>query len=694
MQSDPTYLGTVQDVKGSTVSVSLAESSISAISFVRGEAYKVGQIGSFVRIPLGYIDLFGVVSQVGASAVPASLTAIEPHGYRWLTIQLVGEGRRRGEFIRGVSQYPTIGDNVHVVTEQDLLRVYASESITGNHIRVGHLATSETVPALVDVDKLVTRHSAVLGTTGAGKSTTVAGIIAALSDRSRFPSSRIVILDVHGEYATALKDLATVFRMGPGRDEQALFVPYWAMTFDEFLAVTFGAVDDSSRGAIMDKISEMKVSAIQKGHWPGVSEKTLTIDTPVPFSIHQLWFDLHCQVNGTHTAPPSGQSDRSAAMLLDKDGHPVQPGDPLTVTPPKYRPQTQAAGVEKIYLSASSLNIRRQLEALASRLRDSRFDFLFRPGPWSPALDGTIERDLDSLLADWIGGPKPVTILDLSGVPHSVLTNLIGAVLRIIYDSLFWARKLSEGGVERPLLIVLEEAHAYLGAGDNGPAGQAVRRIVKEGRKYGIGCMIISQRPAEIDSTILSQCGTTFAMRLSNSTDRAHVTSSVTDNLESLLHMLPVLRTGEAIIIGEAVRLPLRALIEAPPKHRRPDSRDPLVFVRIDETRGPESPSGWNRPRKVGDYVEVVTLWRKQDPRSTRAIETSPAMTRTAVVSSNLAGVGYDASTQTLEVEFQNGNVYQYFDVPQVAYESLIGAESVGRFFNAEIRGSYRYARM
>src|SRR5208283_1013537 len=137
----------------------------------------------------------------------------------------------------------------------------------------------------------------------------------------------------------------------------------------------------------------------------------------------------------------------TVALLLDADKRPVQPGDPLTVTPPKYRPQTQASGAEKIYLSASTLNIRRQLEALASRLRDSRFDFLFRPGPWFPALDGSVDQDLDSLLEDWIGGPKPVTILDLSGIPDSVLTNLIGSVLRIIYDSLFWARRLSEGGV-------------------------------------------------------------------------------------------------------------------------------------------------------------------------------------------------------------------------------------------------------
>lgn len=260
-------------------------------------------------------------------------------------------------------------------------------------------------------------------------------------------------------------------------------------------------------------------------------------------------------------------------------------------------------------MSQSPLNIRRQLESLASKLRDPRYDFLFRPGKWLPDVKGNPQSDLNSLLEEWIGGEKPIAILDLSGIPSSVLTSLIGVMLRIVYDALFWSRKLSEGGRERPLLVVLEEAHQYLGERNSGPAADAVKRIAKEGRKYGIGAMIISQRPSEIDSTILSQCGTIFAMRLSNTIDRNHVTAAVTDNLEGLLGMLPVLRTGEAIIVGEAVHIPVRTLIDPPPKNRRPDSADPLVY---DDA----GPGGWNRKREISDYEEVVTVWRKQDPRS------------------------------------------------------------------------------
>ncbi|MDA3822004.1 MAG: ATP-binding protein, partial [Bacteroidales bacterium] len=199
------------------------------------------------------------------------------------------------------------------------------------------------------------------------------------------------------------------------------------------------------------------------------------------------------------------------------------------------------------------------------------------PGEWTPNLDGEVGKDLDSFIKNWIGTEKPVTILDLSGIPSSVLNDIIGVCLRIIYDGLFWSRNLPEGGKERPLLIVMEEAHSYLNDNFEGLASSIVQRIVKEGRKYGIGAMIVSQRPSEINPTILSQCGTFFSLRLSNNTDRSHVKGAITDNLDGLTDMLPILRTGEAIVLGEAVKLPMRTLIEAPPKGSRPDSQDPVV---------------------------------------------------------------------------------------------------------------------
>ncbi|MBS3975889.1 MAG: ATP-binding protein [Syntrophomonadaceae bacterium] len=611
MVNQPTFLGTVQDVRGGTISIILDNNTLSGLVFVEGLGYRIGQVGSFVRIPIGYINLYGIVSQVGAGAVPEKLYDQLPHGNRWMTVQLLGEGQKNCSFSRGISQYPTIGDQVHLLTERDLSKIYGHADAK-NYVCVGHLASAESIPALVNIDKLVTRHSAVVGTTGSGKSTTVAGLLSSLSEGSRYPSSRILVFDIHGEYASALKDRANIFKINPNEKggEKPLYIPYWAMNFDELMSITLGNLDDNSRGQVLEKVISLKKEALGSIEREGVSENNLTVDTPVPFSIHKLWLDLHNMVNATHTVQGTAQSEATVAFLLDTRGEKIEPGNALSVIPPKFKPQNQSANSEKIYLSGSNLNIKRQLDYLASRLRDSRYDFLFRPGPWLPDERGQPQDDLDKLLKNWIGGELPITILDLSGIPVSILTTLIGILLRIIYDALFWSRFISEGGRERPLLTILEEAHTYLGQGDNGQAALAVKRIVKEGRKYGIGAMIVSQRPSEIDSTILSQCGTIFAMRLSNSSDRGHVTGAVSDNLEGLFSMLPVLRTGEAIIVGEAVNMPIRTLIDPPPKNRRPDSYDPVIYSLEEE------PGGWNRKRENCDYKEMVLTWRRQDPRS------------------------------------------------------------------------------
>lgn len=612
MPRNPTYLGTVQDVQGATVSIVLDENTASGLVFISGYGYRIGQIGSFIRIPIGFTDLFGIVSQVGAGAVPDSIAEDQPYGHRWLRVQLVGEGQRSGEFQRGISQYPTINDEAHLVTEQDLARIYG-QSDSPSFVRVGHIASAESIPALIDINRLVTRHSAVLGTTGAGKSTTVASILASLSDPVQYPSARIIILDIHGEYHAALRDRAIVFRVNAdiGLGEKQLFIPYWALRFEELLGVTpFQGIGDTDRAALVDKVKELKYSSLEKQERSGVTADTVTVDTPVPFSIHRLWYDLHRQVCSTHTAQSSNQSRCTEAVEKDSDGKPLE-GDIMAIQPPKYRPITQR-GPGRVYLSSSPLNIRKQILATESLLRDTRYNFLFRPGPWCPQPDhnnpdAQPDKDIDALLESWVGNDEPITILDLSGVPASILMDLVGVLLRLLFDALFWARHLPEGGRRRPLLVVLEEAHAYLGTGNKGSASIAAKRIVKEGRKYGLGAMIVSQRPSEIDPSILSQCGTMFAMRLANTNDRSHVTGTASDNLDGLFTMLPTLRTGEAIIVGEAVHLPLRAFIDAPAENRQPDSQDPKIH-------DPNAQSGWNHEKTSEDYSRVIEKWRSENP--------------------------------------------------------------------------------
>ncbi len=579
---DPTFLGSVTAVAGPTVTVSLAESLASGMALIEGHMYRVAQVGSFVRIPQGYQDLFGIVSEVGASA-----DARGASGGRWMRVELAGEALGQS-FERGLSQLPSINDAVHIVTESDLRRIYGSEG--QDQIAIGTLSSSESITVKLSLDALVTRHSAVLGSTGSGKSTTVASLLRSIvrpNQPDGAPAARILLLDLHGEYTHALADFARVYSTTPQPGEKPLYVPYWALQSKDLLDFVAGGLTENHEIAFTDKIQDMKASVLAAVGFPGLDPQSLTVDSPVPFSLKKCWYDLIDFETRTLNGP---QRDQPA---LEQAGNPEQ------MIPPRYTPA--ALGAAGPFLNQQAKGIRRQLNLMRSRLLDHRFDFILHPGPWEPALDGTVQRDLDMLLEDWLGHEKPVTILDLSGVPSSVLTTLVGSILRIVYEALYWSREKTEGGVQRPLLVVMEEAHRYLtGSKEDGPAAEVVKRIAKEGRKYGIGAMVVSQRPAEVDETILSQCGTILALRLSNPEDRARVKGALPDNLGGLVDLLPVLRTGEAIVAGEAARLPVRCRVTLPRPEQRPKSSDPKVS------------ESWANKRVAEGYDRVVASWRAQ----------------------------------------------------------------------------------
>ena len=675
--SDPTFLGTVTAVSGPTVNVKLAHSLASGLAVIGGLTYRVGQVGSFVRIPQGYQDLYGIISEVGATAAGADSGADNFDLGRWMRVELAGEAIG-SHFERGLGQHPNIGDSVHIVTESDLRRLYWTDGL--EQIAIGTLSSSDNVPVFLSLDKLITRHSAIVGSTGAGKSTSVASILRSIVGsgqiNNRFPASRVVIIDIHGEYAAALRDSACIFSTTPEQGELPLYVPYWALEAGELLGLVTGGVTDAQEIAFNEKLFELKELSAAGGDFPGLDPSSLTVDGPVPFSLKRLWYELLDFEVRTFDGP-----QRDQPCLQDA-------GDAEKLIPPRYKPH--AMGAAGPFINAAAKGIRRQLNFMRSRLLDRRYDFLLHPGEWEPDLDGKVKVDLDALLKGWLGHNKQVTLFDLSGIPSAVLVQLIGLLLRIIYEALFWAREKSEGGVARPILIVMEEAHRYLNAGTSNIAVEVAKRIVKEGRKYGIGAMVISQRPAEIDETILSQCGTFVALRLSNPVDRARVKGTLPDNLAGIVDLLPVLRTGEAVIIGEAARLPTRCRVTYPAEPR-PRSADPEVS------------RAWSVRRIAEGYDRAITSWRAQ--RTTALPERvsvarvpvegeDAGVDRSIVQSSTLAAVGYDEPSETLEVEFINGRIYQYFNVSVDLYRGLCQASSKGIFFNTYIRNAYPYSRV
>ncbi len=559
---------------------------------IDGHTYRVGQVGSFVRIPLGYQSLYGVVSEIGAELTPdtAGIKVSSDSG-RWMKVELAGEaiGSR---FERGLSQHPNVNDSVHLVTQRDLLSIYGDER--EDQVAIGTLSSAENIAVRLSLDALVTRHSAVLGSTGSGKSTTIASLLRSIvqNDESDGQSgARVLLLDLHGEYSAALSDVAKIFSATPQPGQRPLHVPFWALEAGDLLDFVAGGLSDNHLIAFTDKIQELKAAYLMENPMAGLDPLSLTVDSPVPFSLKTLWYDL---INFETMTLTGQQRDQPALEAA---------GDPNTLAPPKYTPH--ALGAAGPFVNTAAKGIRRQLNLLRSRLLDRRYDFLLHPGQWEPDLDGTTAEDLDSLLEGWLSHEKPITILDLSGVPSAVLVRLIGSILRIVYDALYWSREKTEGGVLRPLLVVMEEAHRYVGPDSGNVAADVVKRIAKEGRKYGVGAMLVSQRPAEIDETILSQCGTLIALRLSNPADRSRVKGALPDNLAGLMDLLPVLRTGEAIISGEAARLPVRCRISLPPSDKMPRSSDPLVS------------EAWRTKRKGEGYDRVVASWRAQNTTAT-----------------------------------------------------------------------------
>ncbi len=587
MISDITYLGKIIRVDSGTVEVEVANEIPSAAPIINGRLYKIGQIGTFVKMPVGNITIYGIVSAV--SNTPSSIkddNHTYVHGSRFLSVQLVGEKVGDDDFQKGIGTYPTINDEVHLVIEKDLFDIYGRKD--ADSIEIGKHSSSENLSVNADLHKLVLRHSAILGSTGSGKSNTTVSVLTSILNN--YPGSRVILVDPHGEYASAFPK-ARVFRINDAA--RPLHIPFWLMSFDELVFFLVGAVPKDDQRPEYRKLREWVVErkkanagALKSGV---VDPDRVSADSPIPFNVRELWYEMYWWLNATFPDAAPEKHTKENACVESK-------GDYSTLEPPRFKPYAVGAGAP--YKSKVNQDFYVYEKKLISRLRDSAYDFLFHPGNYA---DATSSKDLNDLLNDWIGGEERLTILDLAGVPFSVLDISIGLITRFVFDSMFWGRHEPYTGRQRPLFIAYEEAHAYLNKSEaNNYAKDAVERIFKEGRKFGVGAMIISQRPSEISETILAQVGTFIALRLTNSSDQSIVKASAPDNLISLIDLLPSLRTGEALVIGEAVKIPSRVRIQL--KTPRPTSEDPKLV------------ECWrkNFVKDADDYKRVVTSQREQ----------------------------------------------------------------------------------
>lgn len=588
MKADITYLGGVINVNSASVEVEVSKDIPSAAPIINGRLYKLGQIGTFVKFPIGNLTLYGLVSSV--SNTPSSIDNIEyepNYGSRFLQVQLIGEKLGNEIFEKGIGTFPTINDEVHIVTEEDLKEIYGVKK--NGFIEIGKHASSENLPVYVSLHNLVLRHSAILGSTGSGKSNTTAHIIKTILDSSG--GARLILVDTHGEYSSAFEGKAKVFKIN--HETNPLLIPFWTMNFDELSFFLVGRPDGQERPEdkqLRDKILELKKSNAAALKAGAVNADYITADSPIPFDIKQMWYDFDREMNATYNhasdhikANECLEEEGDASMLKPAR---FQPHSPNNTAPYKSKKQTMYPYIGKIY----------------SRLKDSRYSFMFNPSDY---YDIKSENDVDHLLRSWIGHDQRLTILDLSGIPFELIDISVGLITRFLYDSMYWGRFEEYTGRNRPLLMVYEEAHSYLPSGEKssniyGYARKAVEKIFKEGRKFGIGAMVITQRPSEISETILAQVGTFIALRLTNSGDKGTVQSSAPNNMNSLIELLPSLRIGEAIVVGEAINIPSRVRINL--VEPRPSSNDPDLNRAWENTFQPNN----------DNYKSVVKAIREQ----------------------------------------------------------------------------------
>ena len=585
MQSDVTYLGRIIKVDSSSVEVEISEDIPSSSPIINGKVYKLGQIGTFVKVVAGNILTFGLVESVSNTPSNINSDTVVNKGSRYLSVQLIGEKVGNKKFEKGIGLYPTINDEVHIVTDEDLFDLYGKTDDTENGLlAIGKHASSDNLDVYLDIHKLVLRHSAILGSTGSGKSNSVVAILKQIG--TQIHNSRMLLIDPHGEYASAFPE-AKVFRIGD--EKSPLYIPFWLMNFDELMYFLVGAKSSDDQKPEYRRFREIITQAKKMNcHLKAgdVNPNYITADSPIPFNIRKIWYDINREINATYQiADASKQTSENECL--------VREGIPEKLEPAEFEPY--AMSNQAPYRSRKQEMYSYEKKLLA-RLKDSRYDFMFYPGEYK---DENSPKDLHNLLLDWIGGDERLAILDLSNVPFEVMDITVGLITRFVYDSMFWGRNEPNTGRNRPLLIAYEEAHSYLGKNETIYARNAVEKIFKEGRKFGLGAVVISQRPSELSETILAQVGTFIALRLTNSSDQSIVKSMAPDNMNSLISLLPSLRIGEAVIVGEAINIPTR--VRLPLQSPRPDSSDPELV------------SAWMREyNSDDDYKMVVTKIREQ----------------------------------------------------------------------------------
>ena len=419
---------------------------------------------------------------------------------------------RKTKFFRGVRTFPVLNEPVYNMSPAELEIIFNKENEPV--IEIGNLHQDNSIVAKVRIDDLLSKHFAIIGSTGSGKSCTVALVMQAILKENR--NAHVVLFDPHNEYSKSFGDMAEVIR------SDQLDLPIWMFNFEEICELLTSEIEDQAREEqevlhdVILKAKRLFDRAKASGH-NGAQVKIdnveselsragshISLDSPVPFRI------------------------RDVLKLINH-----------------Y--------MGKLENSNNLAPYKRLMRRIESLLADQRYQFAFR----NQAVPTSISDIVGKIFRIPVRG-RPIAILDFSGIPSETLNIVVSVVSRLAFDLAMWSER------KIPILLVCEEAHRYIPANPNlgfNSTRKSISRIAKEGRKYGVSLAIISQRPSELEPSTLSQCSTIFSMRLSNEVDQDFVKAAVPDGAAELLAFLPSLGTAEAMVFGESVNMPMRVVL-------------------------------------------------------------------------------------------------------------------------------------
>ena len=569
-------LGEVRSVETSRITVRVTD----------GQRLQKARVGRLVAIQsMGDEWLIGIIERVWRHPVELptfsegeevpDLTGMsqEENG---ISISLVGtyrvrDGQRKDTFTRAVFILPEINRPVFPIEEkslEDFMGILSTSSKTDAvaPLKVGTYTLDGKASAYIDGDKLFQRHAALLGSTGSGKSFTVASI---LEQSALLPHANIVVLDLHGEYSSM--KFASHYRIaGIGdiktKSDGAIFLPFWLLTYDEMQSLFVDRSEESApnqASELMRQVVELKKAAIEQLRKNELLDG-FTVDTPVPYKLDLL-------INAI--------AEKDSEMVQGSRGEKQGPlFGKLTRFLNRIKVKKDDRRYAFMYQAPEEYEDYEALHVLANKLLGT----------------GNVKDDVN----------PGIKIIDFSEVPSDILPVAVGLVGRLIYQIQFWSSPGEDGDARHPIVIVCDEAHLYLpsSAASTGPlekrALENFERIAKEGRKYGVGLMVVSQRPSDVSTTILSQCSNIISLRLANKTDQSVVKQLLPESLEGLMEVLPTLDVGEAVVVGDATLLPTRIKMSKP--KYEPRSATIPFWAR------------WAKPKAEVDLAAAVENMRRQ----------------------------------------------------------------------------------